>query len=84
VITAPFDGYARTHDDARDLIRGAVPGARVVFFPKTPRSTGYEITVRVHGAPDVCVAGAYSLPAPAAQIANHARTQVERAMPTKG
>jgi hypothetical protein len=78
VITAPDDGFVRTHDDARSLLAYAVPGARLAFDPKTPRSCGYEITVRQHGLPDLCVLGSYTLPANAQRLADHARAQVER------
>lgn len=81
MITATDDGYAHTHDDAQALIRYAVPGARVRFWqPATTRgrSMSYEITVERWGAKVAPVLGAYTLPAPASQIADHARSQCAR------
>jgi hypothetical protein len=80
MCTATDDGIAHTHDDARALIAGAALGARLVITPKTERSAGYEIHVRRHGRPTLCVLGSYTLPAPADRIASNAREQVERAM----
>jgi hypothetical protein len=82
--TAPDDGLVRTHEDARALLTYAVPGARVDLrrpAPGTAREStrSYEITIRRHGAPSVCVVGGYSLPAIADRLASHARRQVEDA-----
>ena len=52
----------------------------MTFHPKTARSCGYQITVARFGAPALCVVGSYTLPAVAANLANHARSQVEREM----
>jgi NADPH-dependent 2,4-dienoyl-CoA reductase/sulfur reductase-like enzyme len=76
-VTTTDDGFVRTHEDARRLLRYAVPGARVTFEMKTARSCGYEISVRQHGLPDLCVVGSYTLPCLADRIASHARAQVE-------
>ena len=83
MITAPDDGYARTHDDAQALIRYAVPGATVRFWrPQTTRgrSMSYEITLRRWGRADVAVTGAYTVPAPADRIAANAISAADKIM----
>lgn len=86
MITAPDDGTARSHDEARALLAYAVPGARLAVY--RPRGAGanagairaYTITVARHGRPDVCVQGSYALPAPSARLADHARAQCDAAL----
>jgi hypothetical protein len=73
--------YAETHDDAQALIRYAVPGAHVTFWrPATgsDRTRAYQITMRRWGRADVAVQGAYTVPAPAEQIARNAVEQADR------
>jgi hypothetical protein len=81
IATASDDGHARTHDDAQALIRYAVPGAHVTFWrPATgsDRTRAYQITMRRWGRADVAVQGAYTVPAPAEQIARNAVEQADR------
>jgi hypothetical protein len=75
-----------THDAAQALLRYAVPGARVDFYPtrgedhRSDARRGYTITVRPHGRDAVAVHGAYALPAPVAQLARGAIAQADAAL----
>ncbi len=84
MITADDNGLLLCHEEARQCLTYAVPGARV-SIARVDGSVGRESTrsytiklKRDCGEADVCVIGAYTLPAVADRIASHAREQVEQ------
>lgn len=89
MIQSTDDGVLRTHDDAEQLLRYCVTGAKVRVFKRPlkrwdervlERGRTYEITVAPHGRETLAVLGSYSLPVRAEQLAMDARKQVESAL----
>lgn len=88
MITTPDDGMLRTHDEALQLLRYAVPGARVALHPVAlPGSTKanaaarrYTVTVPRVGAEPLETADIYTLPTPAAPIARRVRDLADYAL----
>lgn len=90
LVTAPDDGWLRTHDEARELLTYAVPGARVtlapVAGPGTPKGAAqarrYQITVRRIGHDPLPTADTYTLPCLAEPLARRARELADHALRT--
>lgn len=88
MITARDDGWARTHEDVEQLLRYAVPGARVttapVHLPGTLEAAAsvrrYEIRIDRVGRDPVTSAHIYSLPVHAGDLAASARRAADAAM----
>lgn len=87
MIVARDDGFARSHDDARAVIRYAVPGARVRFWRNvqstSERGASYEVALDRLGEAPVVVRAAYALPCRADALANHARAEIEKYAPQR-
>ena len=82
MIVARDDGFARSHDDARAVIRYAVPGARVRFWrePRTTseRGASYEVALPRLGAAPIVLQAAYALPFNAAALAKMVRDRIDQ------
>lgn len=87
-VTAPDDGDLHTHEDAEQLLRYALPGARVdtyeVRTPGTVEASAsvrrYEITIARIGRTPVTSTHVYSLPAHAETLARGARQVADAAL----
>lgn len=87
IITAPDDGWVRTHDEVGELLRYAVPGAQVKLSPVAlpgnahgnARARRYQITVRRIGREPLPTADTYTLPCLAAPLARRARELADHA-----
>ncbi len=87
-IMAPDDGWLRTHDEARDLLTYAVPGARVTFSrvarPGTQQGNAqarrFQITVRRVGREPLETFDLYTLPCLAEPLARRARELADHAL----
>ena len=88
MITTPDDGLVRSHDEVEQLLRYALPGARVtlapVAVPGTARAAAstrrYDIVLPRIGRASITTASAYSLPCDAARLAQGAREAADRAL----
>lgn len=88
MITTPDDGLVRSHDEVEQLLRYALPGARVtlapVAVPGTARAAAstrrYDIALPRIGREPITTASAYSLPCDAATLARGAREAADRAL----
>ena len=87
-VTAPDDGLVRSHDEMLELLRYAVPGARVALHPVAIPGTlkgaqqtrRYTIAVPCIGRDPVPSASMYSLPCPAAPMIANARRLADDAL----
>ena len=87
-ITAPDDGWLRTHDEVRELLTYAVPGAAVTLSPVAipgtaagnARARRYQIAVRRIGRAPLPTADTYTLPCLAEPLARRARELADHAM----
>ena len=90
--TAKMDGVVRTHDEARDVIRHAAPGAIVTFYPfherdcKTHESKGiradgrgYDVVLERFGKRYVSERDVYFLPLLREGLASRVRSLVQYA-----
>jgi hypothetical protein len=88
VITTRDDNWCRTHDEVRDLLTYAVPGARVTLTPvalpgSAVRNAGarrYEVTVPRIGVELPPTADTYTLPCRAEPLARRARELADYAL----
>jgi hypothetical protein len=88
MITAPDDGLLHSHEEVEQLLRYALPGARVTLVPvAVPGSTRaaastrrYDIVLPRVGREPITTASVYSLPCDAARLAQGARAEADRAM----
>lgn len=88
MITTTDDNWCRTHDDVRDLLIYAVPGARVTLTPvalpgSTMRNAGsrrYEVAVPRVGRVLPPTADVYTLPCRAEPLARRARELADYAL----
>ena len=86
--TARDDGLVRSHEEAVQLLRYAVPGARVttapIFAPGRQSAAEamrrYEITVERVGREPITTCAVYCLPALAVTLAHGARQAADRAL----
>lgn len=86
-VTQVESTILRSHEEVAQVLRYAVPGARVdIRRPQlrhwaqknTERSRCYFVSVRPHGRAEACVDGAYSLGTMTAEsLAKMVRNQVE-------
>lgn len=86
-VVATDDGEVRSHEEAAAVLRYAVPGAVVtVRRPRlktlhertSERARVYEIALPQLTRQPVVAVGSYALPLPAADLAAHARAEVEK------
>lgn len=88
MITTPDDGLVRSHDEVEQLLRYALPGARVTLAPVAVPGTAqaaastrrYDIVLPRIGRASITTASAYSLPCDADRLARGAREAADRAL----
>jgi hypothetical protein len=88
VITATDDGLVRTHDEMRELLTYAVPGARVTVEPivlagttaAMERSRRWRLAVDRIGREPLETVSIYALPCRAQDIAATARRYADEAL----
>jgi hypothetical protein len=88
MITARDDGWARTHEDVEQLLRYAVPGAKVLFEPvakpgSTERNAGarrYRVSVPRIGRDPIETADIYTLPVRVEPMARRVRELADYAL----
>lgn len=87
-ITTTDDDWCRTHDDVRELLTYAVPGARITLAPlalpgSTMRAAGsrrFEVAVPRIGVELPPTADTYTLPCRAEPLIRRARELADYAM----